>query len=350
MHLLTAVVFGITFFSLLGVGQPTEFFLHSSPTEIHLIPTVTIKIALYDSISPAIKQAKDALMYSWETSNARYEMTVNLVDGPDIIGGGLANSNYDVLVIGASGRQYFQGITPRWKEEVATFIHNGGGYVGICGGANVVSLGFEQPSSPLDFLINQASLSIANFYINDGQTQEWQYLWKDTGKDHIPLRTWIDTESPVFRDHQLEWRNIVYGGGPGMYIGDRLDLAPVQPIAVYLEEPMRIAPLHYWRPTLAGWTIWQNVTTDIAGQMAGVQTTFGEGNMVLFGNHPEIPPMLNGSIKEFFGLSIYGIPRMVYQWIGGEQLPLNYNWWIMQRSAAWTGGVAETELPPINST
>jgi len=347
MHLLRVAAIGITFMSLLAVGQPIEKILDVPIAEEHVIPTTTINIALYDSISPSVLQAQEAMSYIWETSDAHYEMIVEMVDRPEVVGGQLTDGNYDVFVIGASGRQYFHGVSQRWKEEIASFIYNGGGYVGICGGANVVSLGFEQPRTPLDFLINQAALGISNIYINDEQDQEWQYLWKDTGEDHVPIRTWIDTSVPIFNDHHQDWRDIVYGGGPGMYLGDRSDLAPVQPIAIYEEEPMQIAPLHYWRPTMSGWAIWKNVTTDIAGQWAGVLTSYGAGTMVLFGDHPEIPPMLNGSIDEFFGFSIYGIPRMVYQWTGGEQLPLDYNWWIIRRSIAWASGVVESELPPI---
>jgi len=347
MRLFLAVVISILLMSLVTVGQPVEKMLGISTSEEHSIPTITIKIALYSSISPSVLQAQEAMSYSWETSDVHYEMIVDMVDRPEVVSGQLTEGNYDVFVIGASGRQYFHGVSQQWKENVASFIYSGGGYVGICGGANVVSLGFEQPRTTLDFLINQAALGIANVYINDEQDQEWQYLWKDTGADHVPIKTWIDTTIPVFNGYYQNWRDIVYGGGPGMYFGDRLDLAPVQPIAIYVEEPMHKAPLHYWRPFLSGLAIWKNVTTDIAGQWAGVLTSYGAGTMILFGNHPEIPPMLNGSIEEFFGISIYGIPRVVYQWTGGEQLPLDYNWWIIRRSIAWASGVVESELPPI---
>lgn len=348
MHLLKMGLLLAFLASLLAAGQSLEPVPHA-PAEASSasLPVVTIHVALYDSISPSVLQVEEALTYVWETPRARYEMSVDMIDRLEVTSGRLTGGGYDVFVIGASGRQYFHGITSRWKEEVAAFIAQGGGYVGICGGANVASLGFEQPQTALDVVINQAALGIVNIYINDGQSEEWQYLWKDTGRDHIPLATWIDTSFSVFSGHVSDQRPIVYGGGPGMYPGDAQDLAPVRPIAIYQEEPMQVAPLHYYRPSLHGWTIWKNVTTDIRGQWAGVQTSYGSGRVVLFGNHPEIPPMLNGSIREFFGFSIYGIPRMVYEWQGGDQLPLDYNWWILRRSAAWTAGVPESELPPV---
>ncbi len=88
------------------------------------------------------------------------------------------------------------------------------------------------------------------------------------------------------------------------------------------------------------------MTTDISGQWAGVETTYGAGRMILFSPHPEIPPLMNGSISEFFGLSIYGIPRYVYSWGGGKQTNEDYNWWILRRSAALVAGVPEGDLPP----
>ncbi len=300
--------------------------------------TQVIHVALYDSISPSVRQLTEALNYSWQAPRA-YALQVDLIDWRQVIDGSL--DSYDVLVVGASGRQYFHALLPAWRTAVRQFIADGGGYLGICGGANLVSRGIEQPRVPFDLFINAASLDIVDVYINDGQREEWQYLWKDTGEDHIPLLTGIDTSHPVFSSHGGDTRHIVYGGGPGMYLAGETDVVP---IATYLEEPMAVAPLHYY--SLLG-TEKRVVPTDIRGQWAGVEASHGDGTMVLFGHHPEIPPMRNGSIHEFFGTTIYGIPRYVYAWQNGEQLPEAYNWWIIRRSAAHVAGVPAGELPPI---
>ena len=300
--------------------------------------TQTIQVALYDSISPSVRQLSQALNYTWQATQA-YRLQVDLIGMRDVLDGSL--EGYDVLVIGASGRQYFHSLLPAWRTAVRQFIEDGGGYLGICGGANIVSRGIEQPRTLFDFFINAASLDIVDVYLNDDQTEEWQYLWKDTGEDHIPLLTGIDDSHPVFRGHGSDSRHIVYGGGPGMYPTGEAD---VTPIATYLEEPMEAAPLHYytWRGTVK-----ETVTTDIKDQWAGVEASYGDGTMVIFGHHPEIPPMRNGSINEFFGTTIYGVPRYVYAWQNGEQLPDDYNWWIVRRSAAYVAGVPSDELPPL---
>ncbi|KAA0000157.1 MAG: hypothetical protein FE047_02135 [Thermoplasmata archaeon] len=102
---------------------------------------IEIKIALYDSISPSVNLIERAFHYAWEKNGVEYEMKVDRIDYKDVING---LDEYDVLVIGASGRQYFHGLIPKWKENVKKFIENGGGYIGICGGANMASkYGFD---------------------------------------------------------------------------------------------------------------------------------------------------------------------------------------------------------------
>lgn len=123
------------------------------------------------------------------------------------------------------------------------FIYNGGGYLGICGGANIVSQGIENPESFIDVFINKASLGIVNVYLNDNQEEEWQYLWKDTGEDHIPIQIRV-FNSTIFKGYGEDSRFITYGGGPGVYLAGLSDekLGEVTPIAIYLEEPMDVSP------------------------------------------------------------------------------------------------------------
>ena len=324
---------------------------HVAPSNINGTNKEVIRIALYDSISPSVNLLEQSLRYEWEANETTYVLVVERIDNHDVLAGKLNKENYDALVIGASGRQYFHAITERWKEKVKNFIYKGGGYLGICGGANIVSKGVEHPETFLDLLINEASLGIVNIYINDNQDEEWQYLWKDTGEDHIPLKTWIDANCSIFKGYGEKSRLITYGGGPGMYLANESDkkLGEVKPIAVYLEEPMDVAPLHYWIWKNGEWQISGNVTTDIRGQWAGIETRYGQGKIIIFGHHPEISPMMNGSITEFFGFSIYGIPRYVYKWEGGEQTSMDYNWWILRRSVAYVADVPEENFPMMSA-
>lgn len=295
--------------------------------------TQEVRVALYDSISPSVNQLEKALHYTWHADGVAYEMQVTRIGWKDVINGSLAN--YDVLVIGASGRQYFHGLFPRWREQVKAFISNGGGYVGICGGANMASLGYEHPSHLLDFLVTIASLGVIDAYVNDDQYEEWQYLWKEEGNANIPIRHSLSGH-PIFGG--MERRYITYGGGPGLY-----GMEDATGIAVYDEEPMDKAPIHYW-VWLGGWKPYRTITTDIRGYEAAAEGVYGKGKIVVYGAHPEIPPRMNGTVEEFFGFTIYGIPRYVYAWVGGMQQNLSYNWWMVRRSIAY---VCSLPLPPV---
>lgn len=288
---------------------------------------IEIKIALYDSISPSINLLEKALHYGW----GKYEMNVRRISFKDIINGSL--KNYDVLIIGASGRQYFHGLIPKWREEVKEFIEDGGGYVGICGGANIMTKGYEKPKYLMDFIINKASLKIIDAYINDEQNEEWQYLWKEgvagePPRGNIPIKNSL-LPHPIFGG--IRERYITYGGGPGLY-----NMEKAKGIAIYEEEPMNVAPIHYFPCKL--------IKTDIKGYYSAAETTYGNGRVIIFGMHPEIPPRLNATIKEYFGLSIYSIPRYVYRLEGGKLLNYSYNWWILRRAIAY---VCNLPLPPI---
>ena len=291
-----------------------------------------IKIALYDSISPSVRLLEKSFQYSYEVDKIRYEMNARRIGLKDVINGSL--DSFDLIVIGASGRQYFHGLIPKWRENIIEFIQNGGGYVGICGGANMISRGYENPQYLLDYLINAVSLNLIDAYINDGQREEWQYLWKEEGNANIPLKNEI-IRNDIFAGESD--RYITYGGGPGLY-----GMEKARGIAKYAEEPMEIAPIHYWI-WIGKWIPYKTIKTDVKGYYSAAETEYGDGTIVVFGPHPEIPPRINGSIKEFLGMTIYGIPRYVYEWTGGEQKNLSYNWWIVRRSVAY---VCNLPLPP----
>ena len=293
-----------------------------------------IKIAIYDSISPSVKLLERAFNYSWEENGIKYKTKAERIDFKDVVNGNL--KNYDILIIGASGRQYFHGLIKTWREKVKDFIAEGGGYIGICGGANIASKGYEKPRHFFDLIINSACLSIVDAYINDDQDEEWQYLWKEIGDSRIPLKNEIVSEHPIFEG--LSYRYITYGGGPGMY-----GMKEAKGIAVYADEAMEVAPLHYW--IWAGeWIPYKEVKTDIKGYFSIAESKYGKGKIIVFSSHPEIPCGMNGSVYEFFGISIYGVPRYVYSWVSKENTNISYNWWILRRSVAY---LLDLPLPPM---
>ncbi|KAA0007111.1 MAG: hypothetical protein FE045_01080 [Thermoplasmata archaeon] len=306
------------------------------------------RIAVYPSIVPAVKVLETSLKYGWHANGKTYVFLVNEISQKDILLGKLRN--YDALVIGASGRQYLYGIDKLWKERVRQFIASGGGYLGICGGANEASMGYEKPSNAMDYLINKAVLRIANVYINDDQDQEWQYLYKTAGiEGGVPIECRL-LRHPIFEAYPNDTRIIRYEGGPGMYPANANDklLGEIEPIAIYNEEPSEKAPLHHWYKKWGKWYMDGNITTDIKGQYAGIATTYGKGRIVLFGPHPEEITMIGGHVEEFPGRSKYTLFRekYLYRWTGGNYTSWGYNWWIVRRSMAWICGI--DDMPSIN--
>ncbi|KAA0002164.1 MAG: hypothetical protein FE048_04350 [Thermoplasmata archaeon] len=125
-------------------------------------------------------------------------------------------------------------------------------------------------------------------------------------------------------------------------------LGEIDPLMIYNEEPMYTKPIHYWKPTLRGWKIAGNVSTDIMNQYAGIITNYGDGKVILFGPHPEEPPMLKGRINEFFGKSAWAGYRYVYEWANGEYAKLSHTWWILRRSVAFVGKTDNECLPSVS--
>ncbi len=347
--------------------DPSSSSLADAPASAGSDASQEIHIALYDC-GWNNRYFDGIFNYSWTQGNDSYRFDVTVVDADDVRGDGDVSFNakrFDVLLIGASASAYLvDGVDDAWRSAVRSFVAQGGGYLGICGGANAASMGFEEPQSLFQRRVNQGVLRIADVWINDDVVGEWQYLLKfgfdafsrDYENGSFPYYVSVDTRvadaHPVFAGYDGDTRYITYAGGPGMYpAGQGDDMhGRVSTLLRYNEEPMETKPLHYWRPSLDGWTIWRNVTTDIKGTAAAVATTYGAGNVALYGPHPEHRVVVNGTVREYLG---HGIPnvagpveRYVFNYFG-EMLGEEYNWWIVRRSAAWAAGLPAPELPPV---
>jgi len=302
---------------------------------------VEVRVAVYDSVLKNIsREAKDAVEYSWEDNGTKYEIVTSVINKSDLVRKHvLTEGNFDVLLMPGSGRPYFDAYDLRWRKEVKKFVEDGGGYVGICGGANLASMGFNEKLS-INNVLGMSTLGIANVYVNDQQGEEWQYLWKSNWKYGLPpINVYIpDSGNPITGNFYDSYRNIRYGGGPGMYpAGVKNDkCGDIVPLAIYAEEPMEAAPIHRWKWDGGGWKIAANITTDIKGEYAAIATTYGNGRVVLFGPHPEKKTFFGGRIEEFPVRKNTRFTWFIYNWSDGISSNRDYNWWMLQRSVAWT--------------
>jgi glutamine amidotransferase-like uncharacterized protein len=349
----------IKYFHILSIVL--VMFLLLVPLSSNSINSQTKKIykhvALYPSLVPAIKALEHSITYDWTIDTIHYVINVSMINQWQAKGtghGALTIDNYDVFVIGASARQYIHGISSEWKKNVQKFVSEGGGYVGICGGANEASLGVANPENIIDQVISSGALGIVNVYVNDDQDEEWQYLYKSSGiESGVPLACTLYTH-PILAGSPSNPRVIRYEGGPGMYPGDGSDplYGDLVCLAVYADEASVRAPLHQWVKDQGEWRIEHQIHTDIKGQFAAVATTYGMGRVVLFGPHPEEYTIVNGHVEEFLGRTKYTFFRdgYLYRWVDGTQESWTYNWWMVRRSIAWAAGIPDTHLPPVTPT
>ncbi|MFO8133245.1 MAG: BPL-N domain-containing protein [Thermoplasmatota archaeon] len=312
---------------------------------------VEIRVAVYTSVvEDYAAEVERALGDGWVDGGTRYEITSGVIGRRQVLGHGtpaLDTESFDVLVVPGSGRPYVDAADPRWRAAVRGFVADGGGYVGICGGANLASMGFREQWN-VNALLNVSTLGIANVYVNDQQLEEWQYLWKanwEMGMPPVDVAI-LDSGHPIFAGWSGQRRSMRYGGGPGMYPadGDCAMCGPVVPLAIYVEEPMEVAPLHFWR-WRGGWEIAANVTTDVQGQYAAVASTFGDGRVALFGPHPEKPTWFGGHVEEFPVRPRMGpFTWFVYNWSNGTLSSPSYNWWMLRRAVVWAAGGVTSPL------
>lgn len=332
---------------------------------------VEISVALYDTWGRNNRYIEDILDYSWTTSNGSYRFRVTILDVDaisDTANVTLITDMFDVFIIGASADSYLvDGLNANWKRTVQQFVENGGGYLGICGGANAASLGFEHPQNWFHRRVNRGVLGLADVYIHDDFLSEWQYLLKfgfgrpdmDYGPDVTPSYISVNTsihktsDNVIFDGYEGSHRFVSYAGGPGMYPAGRGDPkhGALIPLLTYNEEPMETKPIHYWMPTPVGWRIFTNVTTSLYGTYAGVATTYnGAGRVVLYGPHPEDRVVVNGTIYEYRGNGmltfLFPFETYVFNYVG-TSLGETYNWWIVRRSVAWAAHVPPGDLPPV---
>lgn len=112
--------------------------------------------------------------YSWNNGNYSYEIFTTYIFDKDILQGKLNVSDYDVLLVPGGGVGDGEAIVKgfsrlrkvrKWKENISRFIKDGGGYVGICGGAVLITgLNNESNKTPKTFTerqYNKSSLGIS---------------------------------------------------------------------------------------------------------------------------------------------------------------------------------------------
>ena len=84
--------------------------------------------------------------YTWKSGSTTYKFSTEYIYDKDIIEGKLSIFNFDVLLVPGGGVGDAEAIVKsfnflrkvrKWKRNIKKFVEEGGGYVGICGGATL---------------------------------------------------------------------------------------------------------------------------------------------------------------------------------------------------------------------
>ena len=227
--------------------------------------------------------------YSWKIKDHTYKFIANYIFDKDIIKGKLNTSNYDVLLVPGGGvgdaESVMKGFkflrsVKKWRKNISTFIQNGGGIVGICGGTALITglkTGNEKSRTFLEKQYDKSSLGIScvKSYYKDLAPPlfyPFQKLYpekigassyvfsfapgetKDGKRIHtggVPVDFTISKDTPVFRDCTEDLIKVRWWGGPALIVPKKPD-REVKTLAYYPVQDLsenESTKIHAWRYT-----------------------------------------------------------------------------------------------------
>jgi hypothetical protein len=200
--------------------------------------------------------------YTWKTGDMSYRFSTKYIFDKDILQGRLNVSEYDVLLAPGGGVgdgeaivKGFNGLRKvrKWKKQIRSFIKDGGGYVGICGGAALITgLKTGSNKTPMTFYERQYDkssfgISCVTSYYKDlvlplfnlfqekhpekigamgyvfsfapGKTLDGKYI--HTGGS--PMDFQICKDNSIFSDFPGETERIRWWGGPALVVPENPD-------------------------------------------------------------------------------------------------------------------------------
>ena len=185
-------------------------------------------------------------------------VTVQKLMAADIQAGALAD--VDVLIHpGGSGGKQGRNLGEVGREKIRRFLHDGGGFIGICAGAYLASVDY---SWSLDIL--------------DAKVIDRKHWARGTGTVVIGL-----SEEGFLNSDQEELK-IFYGQGPLLAPGNKRGIEDYHAVATFKTE---IAKNGAPKGVMVG-------TTAIA------QGKFGQGRVVCFSPHPEMTEGLDDLVRQ----------------------------------------------------
>jgi glutamine amidotransferase-like uncharacterized protein len=227
--------------------------------------------------------------YTWAAHKKTYTFQVKYIFDKDIVKGRLNTSKFDVLLVPGGGVGdghavmkgfVFSTKARKWKKNISAFIKNGGGYVGICGGAALITdftNGEKKLNSFLERQYHKSSLDVSCvssyyksialpiFYLFQKIFPEkigaLAYVFSfapgetvDGVRVHTggaPLDFQLCRDHPIFSDFDKESERIRWWGGPALVLPEKPDRS-VKVLAKYTfqdREDNTNIRIHAWKYT-----------------------------------------------------------------------------------------------------
>ncbi len=200
--------------------------------------------------------------YTWTVDDISYTISTTYIYDRDVMNGRLTTSRFNVLLVPGGGvgdgKAILKGsnINPKtlkWKKNISNFIKDGGGYVGICGGAALMTkLNKEKNTKPTTFLerrYNKSALNIScirSYYKNIAVPLFYPFQKKYPEKigasayvfsfapgetidgvrvltSGVPIDFKIYKDNPIFSDITDDTHRIRWWGGPALQLPENLD-------------------------------------------------------------------------------------------------------------------------------
>jgi hypothetical protein len=226
--------------------------------------------------------------YQWKKNNTIYRFSTQNISDKDIIKNKLISTNIDVLVIPGGGigdglaisKGYKTSLkTRKWKKHIKTFIKQGGGCIGFCGGASLItplSMGPERkPTTFVERQYNKSSLDISAitsyykylafpllylfqknhpekigttayvFSFEPGMTRDNQRIHSGG----TPLDFIINKNHPIFMDYPDKILRIRWWGGQALLLPEKPD-RDITILATYPSKELheqKATKIHAWR-------------------------------------------------------------------------------------------------------
>ena len=352
-----------------------------------------IRVAILNAVIPTFISPENNIKaldnYEWKIENQTYTFKVKWITDAQIRNGRLSRRNFDVLIIPGIGKEFrfiYDGRLAIWKNQIKRFVSQGGGYFGMCGGANMAvadQISYEargfKTTTLWEFCMRRASLGLveANSYQDMANPYTSSILLRNPSRTGISTFIYynfteqgvgisanlsINISHPIFQGYPYPNRLMRWNSGPALIpFSDNVSV-----LASYPKENFTgpngspFTTIHTWQYVgpLSGmflkqrsfdfWDKEEILETHLAGKPAAIADNYGDGRVVVFGPHPEHPVYFNEKIVEsedsdnnhmYFGDRLYQ-----KTWTSENA---TYNWWIIRRSVAWAAKIPDEALPPI---